>query len=244
MKTFYIDVGTHNAQEYSAIFELSYSYLFTKYVRHRVRSYRKRREALSWRSFLELVKNIKLLRSVRSSFYCIFIEPNRRLCALPQYRKANAVFNIAISASQQTISFLPLYFSNADKLGQGSSLFKSKPNVNTDDFEYVLNIDARTFALELKKLASEMCSDSYQVVLRINNEGAEVEVIQEFHSIFQEKLVGVMGSLADVAKVKSFADLDNLMAFMKTQRIPFTPLHSDFLSWPAACRFLSSTIKN
>ena len=242
MKTFFIDVGTHNAQEYSALFEANKFSLMWTFVRHRVRAWRKRTQYVSWSDFKDFLKSSEFLKLHRKDFFCIFIEPNRRLCATSIYKHADAVFNVALSADSEAASFLPLYFAHSDKLGQGSSLFKSKPNVDTSNFEYVVNIDAMHFASQLTRLCDSLSNSKFQVILRINNEGAEVEVIEAFHQVFQQKLVGVMGSLADVAKVKSPEKLNSLMNFMIEKKIPFTPLHSNMLSWPLAGRFLVSKI--
>jgi hypothetical protein len=72
------------------------------------------------------------------------------------------------------------------------------------------------------------------VVLRLNNEGAEVDVIHAFHTVFGDRLKAVMGSLSDVAKVKGEAALGELHRFLQDRGIPFLPFHSDFQTWPAA----------
>jgi hypothetical protein len=243
MNTFYVDVGTHCGQEYSALFEAPLSRLMINFLLYKFRSARKGQSSQNWSSIKDFIRNSVYLRTQRRSMHCIFIEPNHRLCALPIYQKADTVFNIALSSNSEAASIMPLYFSDSDKLGQGSSLFESKPNIKISEFDYVVNLDAEHFAKQLKLLFKACSLSDYRVVLRINNEGAETEVIEAFSAIFGDRLAGVMGSLADVAKVKDQGALDSLMRFMNEKGIPFIPFHSNIATWLEASRFLVRVLK-
>lgn len=99
----------------------------------------------------------------------------------------------------------------------------------------LLNLDALHFAEILKStVAAPYGTADGPVVLRLNNEGAKVEVIRAFQQVFGPRLKAVMGSLSDVGKVKGEAALAGLYAFLEANGSPFLPLHSDFSTWPAA----------
>ena len=53
----------------------------------------------------------------------------------------------------------------------------------------------------LKDHFEEEHGSGYQFVLSINNEGAEVDVIESFYKVLSDRLIGVLGSLSDVQKV-------------------------------------------
>jgi len=241
---FYVDIGTHRAQEYIGMFGLSSSALAFKLLRHNIRCLRKRAPLIPLINCSKMVRNNRELRRKRSFFYCIFVEPNRRLCSSPVYSLANSVFNLAISADVAKASLAPLYFSNSDRLGQGSSLFLAKPNIDSSDYEYVVNMDAVHFAEQLLGMFDVISSGSpFRVVLRVNNEGAEVEVVEAFYRVFGSRLVGVMGSLADVIKVKSQDALNHLMSNLASWNVPFIPLHSNIETWLSASDFLSAAVQ-
>lgn len=158
------------------------------------------------------------------------------------YRQADLAFCIALSNSDQPWSLMKLFFANRDRTGQGSFLFEAKPNVSLDDYTTVLNIESDSFVRTLKDTFEAEHGEEYDVILRRNNEGAAVGVIKGFEAIFKDKLVGVLGSLADVAKVHGQPELDALFASMDERDIQFTPLFSAFTSWPDALAFLRSKI--
>lgn len=197
-------------------------------------------DRVGFRAFLSTTDALKALRT---QVIYVMVEPNARLFALSEYRRADIAFNIALSADPAIASVLPLYLADSNLTGQGSSLFEAKPNVSLDEFDLVLNIDALQFTRMLHAAtAAHMGAGDGPVVLRLNNEGAEVEVIRAFHQVFGPRLKAVMGSLSDVAKVKGDAALSELNSFLVDQGIPFLPLHSDFATWPAAARRVRSLL--
>ena len=96
----------------------------------------------------------------------------------------------------------------------------------------------------LKDHFEEEHGSGYQVVLRINNEGAEVDVIESFYKVFSDRLIGVLGSLSDVQKVHGEEQLSALYRYMKQNEIEFVPLYSAFSSWPNAISFLCKKLKD
>lgn len=88
------------------------------------------------------------------------------------------------------------------------------------------------FLDRLKALLARFDWD-YDLMLRINCEGAEDEVIYAAHAAFGPRLLHVFGSLKDVAEVKGEAEYQALMDFMQTQNLPFTFFSSETHSWRA-----------
>jgi hypothetical protein len=234
-KLLFVDVGTHEAQEYMGLFGHGRLAYLRHWLRHRRRSRRQGKVAMDRAGFSRFMATTDRLRAMRSRVIYVMVEPNARLFAMDRYRLADISLNVALSADAAKASLMPLYLAESNPTGQGSSLFTEKPNVKPDEFDMVLNLDALHFAETLKAaLARHYGTHDGPVVLRLNNEGAEVEVIRAFHQVFGQRLKAVMGSLSDVAKVKGEAALTALHGFLDAEGIPFLPLHSDFATWPAA----------
>ena len=231
----FVDVGTHEAQEYMGLFGHGRLAYLRHWLRHRRRSRRQGKAALDRAGLARFLDATDRLKALRSQVVYVMVEPNARLFAMDRYRLADIALNVALSADAQTASLMPLYLAESNPTGQGSSLFTEKPNVRPDEFDTVLNLDALHFATILRDaVAARHGAADGPVVLRLNNEGAEVEVIRAFHQVFGPRLKAVMGSLADVAKVKGADALTDLHRFLENEGIPFLPLHSDFATWPAA----------
>lgn len=238
---YFVDVGTHVGQEYRALRQMRRSEYWRAYIRHRVRVFRKGGDRLSYASFDKMLKDNSHLRSAPDRIRCVLVEPNRNLFStVAVFRQAEYAYNVALSSSSQPFCFTPLYYAKGDRMGQSSSVFREKPNVDTSDYEYIINVDASHFAHAIKGIFETESGESYKVVLRINNEGAETEVIKSFRSVFEERLVAVMGSLLDVAKVKGDDALASLYQFMKDDGLEFIEFHSDIRTWPDAFAFLAS----
>jgi hypothetical protein len=234
-KLLFVDVGTHEAQEYMGLFGHGRLAHLRHWLRHRRRSRRQGKLALDRAGFTRFIAATDRLKVLRNRVIYVMVEPNARLFAMDRYRKADIALNAALSADTRTASLMPLYLAESNPTGQGSSLFTEKPNVRPDEFDMVLNLDALHFAKVLHTaVAAQYGSTDGPVILRLNNEGAEVEVISAFHQVFGPRLKAVMGSLSDVGKVKGQDALTALYAFMEAEGIPFLPLHSDFATWPAA----------
>ena len=117
---------------------------------------------------------------------------------------------VALSKNEMSASLARLYFANEDNTGEGSTLFETKPNANLEDYSSVLNLDPILLANMLNDHFEEEHGSDYQVVLRINNEGAEVDIIESFYQVFSDRLLGVLGSLANVQKVHGQEQLSAL----------------------------------
>jgi hypothetical protein len=234
-KILFVDVGTHMAQEYAALFETRRRDFWWKFIKSRERAWKKGTPAMPRDTFDAMLGNAAWLQQQRDAFFYVMVEPNPHLFALPIYRRADLALNTALLTNAATTSLMPLFFSKGNRTGQGSSLFAAKPNVDTSDFQQVLALDALHFVQMMKVMFDEQTKGGdYRVILRLNNEGAEVEVIKAFEGVFGSRLVAVLGSLLDVGKVKGQAELDALYAFMAGKDIPFLPLSPVFATWAPA----------
>lgn len=242
-KLLFVDVGTHKGQEYRAMFETSKWSYFRRFINQRYMASRRKEEPVSMNGFKKLLSNSSYLRSHRNNIYYVMIEPNLNLFSLPIYQSANLSLCVSLSNSEKSASLMRLYFANGDNTGEGSSLFEAKPNVSMEHYSSVLNLDPESFASMLKTHFENEHTSDYKVVLRINNEGAEVGVIKSFYQVFSDRLIGVLGSLADVQKVHGEQELASLYNYMKQNDIEFIPLFSAFSSWPGAINFLCNKLK-
>lgn len=239
-KLYFVDVGTHVGQEFRALMQMGSIEFRAAYIRHRIRVFRKGGTRLRHDEYTKMLRCSERIRRSKSGISCILVEPNRTLFAsAPVFREADRAFNIAISANAEPVSLMPLFFSKGDRTGQSSSIFKGKPNVDASDYEYVVNVDAEHFARGVEKIFKAESGTDYQVVLRINNEGAEAEVIKAFRNVFDTRLIAIMGSLMDVAKVKGEAALSALYDYMQNEGIEFIEFHSDIRTWPRAFAYLA-----
>ena len=234
----FVDVGTHAAQEYLAVLGHGRAGDLRHDLRHRRRTRRKGATPMTWAAFRAFLADTDVLRAHRARISHGMVEPN----ALPVYRHAEHAFNIALSADPATCSILPLHFANDNPAGQGSFLFEAKPNVSLGDFDLVMNIDARHVARHLQAALARQDGGDGPVVRRIDNEGAEVDVIHAFHAVFGARRRTVMGSLNDVAKVRGPAALSALHGWLAERGIPFLPLHTDFATWPPAVAHLNGLL--
>lgn len=242
-KLLFVDVGTHKGQEYRAIFETSIWNYCKRFMNQRFMASRRKEEPLSINDFRKLITNSSFLRSRRNDIYYVMVEPNSKIFCLPIYQSANLAFCISLSKNEKSAAIARLYFANGDNTGEGSSLFETKPNVSLENYSSVLNLDPSSFANMLQGHFEEEHGSDYKVVLRINNEGAEVAVIESFHQVFSDRLIGVLGSLADVQKVHGKEQLSALYNYMAQNDIEFVPLFSAFSSWPNAMSFLCNKLK-
>lgn len=243
-KLLFVDVGTHEAQEYMGLFGHGRLAYLRHWLRHRRRSRRQGKPAVDRAGFSRFLASTDRLKVLRHQVVFVMVEPNARLFAMDRYRKADIALNAALSSDARTASFMPLFLAESNPTGQGSSLFIEKPNVRPDEFDIVLNLDALHFAETLKStVAAQHGSTDGPVILRLNNEGAEVEVIHAFQKVFGQRLKAVMGSLSDVSKVKGPDALTALYDFLDSEGIPFLPLHSDFATWPAAAEMTLSLLE-
>ncbi|PIE14073.1 MAG: hypothetical protein CSA70_02665 [Rhodobacterales bacterium] len=230
-------------QEYRALFGTTALGYRRQYLHHYGHVLRKGGEKISFARCNQMIADAAYLRSRRADVTYVMIEPNPNLFARPIYREADIALCIALSDNPNAASLMKLYFANKDRTGQGSSLFEAKPNVSLDDYTTVINVNASHFARMIKDAYEAEHGTDYCVILRLNNEGAEVEVIKSFEATFGPRLEGVLGSLADVAKVHGQPELNAIYDFMKSKGIPFIPLYSAFTSWPDAIAFVRGKVE-
>lgn len=236
----FVDVGTHEAQEFAALFEHNRITYLRRWLKSRRQAARAGVVKPTYREFRKFLGTVDQLRLRRGFVRYVMVEPNARLFALPIYRKADLALNVALATESGGASLRPLFHAGDNPMGQGSSLFAAKPNVVTNQFDLVLCIDPKLFAEQLKRSLDQLkVPDSTPVVLRLNNEGAEVEVIRAFHAIFGARLRLVMGSLSDVVKVQGQEAHDAVLAFLRDQGIAFVPFSSAYATWPRAADHLA-----
>jgi hypothetical protein len=242
-RTLFVDVGTHMGQEFIALFGTTKLGFLRRFLRHRGHVLRKGGAAISYARCAQMMADAAYLHARRADVTYVMVEPNPNLFAMPIYRQADIALCVALSDNPEPVSLMKLYFANKDRTGQGSSLFEAKPNVSLDDYTTVPNLDSKHFAQLIRDAYEAQHGTDYRVILRLNNEGAEVGVIKSFQAIFGSHLEGVLGSLADVAKVHGQPELDAIYAFMESKGIRFTPLYSAFTSWPDALAFVRGKIE-
>ena len=240
-KILMIDVGSHEAQEFQALFLNSRKNYIYNWVKHLNRVRRTGGKPCSFASFKGLLKNSQWLQNNRRSVHYLLVEPNIRLCATPAYRHADQIANVALANEEDSFSVRKLYFAGYDFQGQGSSVFTEKPNVSVSSYDWVVSIDPNKFFDQLDKNIASL--ENSKIILRLNNEGAEVETIRAAHKVFGEKLVGIMGSLSDVEKVKGKSALLELHNFIENINVPFLPFSTDFATWPNALTFVREKIQ-
>jgi len=240
-----VDIGTHRAQEFEALFVVGKLDFLQKVLRHRVGCLaRKEKFRLDRHKVSKYLSQQETLKDQRDSFFYVFVEPNQNLFQLPIYSKSDASFNVALSNDSSGASIVPLYLADEDLLGQGSSLYENKPNVDIGKSLPALNVDVEHFAWQLKNYFEAGKKFDYSVVLRINNEGAESDAIRAFERVFQSKLQLVLGSLKDVGVIKGESELKDLEQFMKLKNIAFVPFHSRVTTWEPATTALLDLAKN
>ena len=233
-KLLIVDVGTHRAQEYCALFKLSTFGYALKFLRRIIGALLGIGSFPSMGAFLSLVQKTKLSKAIRPDCYYVFVEPNQRLFQFPIYQDSDLSVNIALSKSSHAFQLCPLYFANNDTQGQGSSIFLENTTVKQEHYINIINIDALCFAQELKTVFETVSVEDYGVVLRINNEGAEADVIYAFEEIFSNKLRLVLGSLKDTGVVKGAAELEKLHSFLDQKGIKFVNFSSSLQTWEPA----------
>ena len=74
----------------------------------------------------------------------------------------------------------------------------------------------------------------YQILVRLNCEGAEDDVIYSAHDCFDSKVKMVCGSLKDVEGVKGLSAYKKLKRYMSDNELPFVYFSSAIDTWPKA----------
>lgn len=240
-KLVWLDIGTHRGQEFRSVFasDIRFALKLLKFFS------RRRRHATLTASIME-ARNLfdfsRSLKSRRQDLFFITVEANPFILAHPVYQMADAIFPLALGQSASDASALGrLYLVERDKGGQGSSIFTEKPNVNPADFLPCIVMDPKRFLTHLKDLLDDYPWD-YDLMLRINCEGAEDEVIYAGREVFGDKLVHIFGSLKDVEEIKGRDAYKALMDFLEKEGLPFTFFSSDVESWPDSHKALATLL--
>ena len=245
-KIVWIDIGSHFGQEYSSIFFSSYYYkkilitLFGHILNGRIKKF------LNFAR--ELPNNLKINRMIRindKSFYKIFIEANINVINQKKkiYKKIDLPLNLAIIDNDYEDSKLvKLYIANNNYLSQGSSIFKSKKNVNDKNYIYTLGVPADLFFKKIKNHLDKIFGN-YEILLRLNCEGVEDVIIYSCEKIFNKKLKIIMGAVEDVKKIKSEIIYNNLINFMEEKNLKYTYFTPDPNTWLKAHETIYETFK-
>lgn len=233
---YFVDVGTHYGQEYNALFDNSLYKLFWKYIRRKIGALCGigSKETVSLSDLFCLNRLSSDLVSRRDEIFYICVEPNSRLYRRSVYQQADLVVSSAISdiSGKDSLAFTKLFFSDKGDESQAASVFEQNSQINAQKHRTVLNISPKMFATVLKTIIDV----NDKVILRINNEGAEDDVIYALHSVFNDRLSLVMGSLKDVGVVKGRHAADKLETFMMCHNIRYIEFHSSILTWRNAMR--------
>ena len=86
-------------------------------------------------------------------FYKIFIEANINVINQKKriYKKIDLPLNLAIiDNNNEDSKLVKLYIANNNYLSQGSSIFKSKKNVNDENYIYTLGVPADLFFINVR----------------------------------------------------------------------------------------------
>ncbi len=242
-KIIWIDIGTHYGQEYQSIFSTDL-YFYWKIFRRLVGSkLLKRGDFLKLTDITKLNSYRKYLKNHKNFFHFTFIEANYRILNSSIYNHAQDVFCFAIgSHKKKPLKIGRLYYADNDETSQGNSIYKNKGNINIDNFQSCILIDANKFSDYYKNYLDEKFK-SYEIILRINCEGSEDDVIYAMHKTFKNKLKLIFGSLKDVKGVKGEKEYINLENYMKKNKLRFIDFSSSVHTWLNAFSALDFYLK-
>ena len=242
-KIIWIDIGTHYGQEYQSIFSTDL-YFYWKIFRRLVGSkLLKRGDFLRLTDITKLNSYRKYLKNHKNFFHFTFIEANYRILNSSIYNHAQDVFCFAIgSHKKKPLKIGRLYYGDNDETSQGNSIYKNKGNINIDNFQSCILIDANKFSDYYKNYLDDKFK-SYEIILRINCEGSEDDVIYAMHKTFKNKLKLIFGSLKDVKGVKGEKEYINLENYMKKNKLRFIDFSSSVHTWLNAFSALDFYLK-
>ena len=230
-KIIWIDIGTHYAQEYKSIFSTDFHFYWKIFRRFVGSKLLKKGDFLKLSDLIKLNSNRKYLKNNKRYFHFTFIEANYKILKSPIYNDAHDVFCFAIGSDKKNYFRIgKLYHADSDETSQGNSIYGNKGNVNIDNFNSCILIDADKFSDYYKTLLDEKFK-SYEIILRINCEGSEDDVIYAMHKKFKEKLKFILGSLKDVKGVKGEKEYLNLETYMKKNELSFINFSPSVDTW-------------
>ena len=186
-----------------------------------------------------------MIKANDKSFYKIFIEANINIINYKKriYKKIDLPLNLAIiDNNYEDSKLIKLYIANNNFLSQGSSIFKSKKNVNDKNYIYTLGVPADLFFKKIKNHLDKIF-ENYEILLRLNCEGVEDEIIYSCEKIFNKKLKLIMGAVDDVKKIKSENIYNDLIIFMEEKNLKFTYFTPDPNTWSKAHETICKTFK-
>jgi len=232
-KLIYLDVGTHIGQEFMALLGHSPAILWYKFLKIRIAKlvYRNKSiDSIKFKEAIQIMKSLNAIRKNKDSIHSILIEPNYRLMGSNAYKLADKVFCFALGDEGKSFSFEQLFFPGSVKTSQGASIYKSKANIDLLDGDLVIVVSSSEFAKYLKKdLDSRFGENQYELLIRLNCEGAEDSVIYAFKDIFNDQFNTVFGSLKDVREIKGDSEFDALLNYLDDKGLvyeEFTPLYT------------------
>lgn len=237
----WVDVGTHLGQELMVALGPSWP-IVVSFLRRFLSAYLFRRGTpYSLKSMRQiLLKRGELTRS--ANFKTIAVEANIGLLSKPVYNFADQAFALALGKTGKT-ELTKLYFINGRKGGQGSSIFNIKKGTNINCYTLTPILDPAVFFYSLKQaLDHEYSGSNYEIILRLNCEGAEGEVIRDCHEIFGERLLLAMGSLKDVREIKGEREFASLNSFLTSKKIKFVPFSCLWETWSPALEAIASSL--
>ena len=242
-KIIWIDIGTHYAQEYKSIFSTDL-YFYWKIFRRFIGSkLLKRGNFLKYTDLVNLNAYRKYLKKNIKYFHFTFIEANYKILKSPIYNDAHDVFCFAIGSDKKNyIKIGKLYHADCDETSQGNSIYKNKGNINIDNFNSCILIDANKFS-DYYKIFLDKKFNTYDVILRVNCEGSEDDVIYAIHKTFKNKLKIILGSLKDVKGVKGEKEYINLENYIKKNKLRFIDFSSSVHTWLASFSALDFYLK-
>jgi len=239
-KLVYVDIGTHNGQEYKAIFCYSVWEFLFRFIKIFVASCIFRKKKLNFVGFSEakdIIKHTELIRRHRKNITTILVEPNTRLYSDKVYRSADKVFCVALGEMDGGLHFSNLFFPNSDKVSQGASIFSSKKDIDFEESDNVVICGCVTFAEMLKDSLDILWGkNGYEVVIRINCEGSEDTGIYAFHKVFKNQFNVILGSLKDVGELKGSSAMEELWTYIDTNDLKFVPFSPHYTTWKDASR--------
>mgnify|MGYP001281455254 CR=1 FL=1 len=234
-KIIWLDVGTHFAQEYSAIFGSNFNF-FNALIR-RLISWKVfgRGHPISYSQIRILLESRSFIKRNRNLFYIIFVEANTAIFQSKKiYKEADIAINMALTDdTEDGFSLQKLYIKNHEEMSQSSSIYrekKEKNKQNKDDYMLVNGVTSAAFMTNLEKYLREKFRD-YALMLRINCEGAEDSVIYSAQDVFGKKLKLISGSLKDVGVYKGKDALYALNQFIDDKDIKLTYFSPEIHSW-------------
>ena len=230
-KIIWVDVGTHFAQEYKSIFS-SNLYFYWKIFRRLIGFIIfKKGNFLKFTDLIKLYAYRKFLKDNKNYFHFTFIEANYKIMKTLIYNEANDVFCFAIGNDQKNyLKIEKLYHADSNARSQGNSIYKNKGNINIDNYNSCIFIDANKFSNNYKNFLDKKF-DSYEIILRLNCEGSEDDVIYAMHNTFKNKLKLIFGSLKDVKGVKGEIEYINLVNYMKKNKLRFIDFSPSVHTW-------------